>query len=54
MSKKTFISWSCGKDSASSRPILRQDPKVHRAGLVCTVIEAFERVTWGGGENQSV
>ena len=48
MSKKTFISWSSGKDSAWALHVLRQDPCVEVAGLFCTVNKKFNRVAVHG------
>lgn len=48
MKKKTFLSWSCGKDSAWALHILQQDPNIDVAGLVCTVNQEFDRVAIHG------
>jgi uncharacterized protein (TIGR00290 family) len=44
MAKKTWLSWSSGKDSAWALHVLRQDPEIEVAGLFCTVNREFERV----------
>jgi uncharacterized protein (TIGR00290 family) len=46
--KRTFLSWSSGKDSAWALHVLRADAEVEVAGLVCTVTEAFDRVAMHG------
>ncbi len=48
MKKKTLLSWSCGKDSAWALHVLRQDPNIDVAGLVCTVNQEFDRVAIHG------
>lgn len=48
MKKKTLLSWSCGKDSAWALQVLRQDPNIDVAGLVCTVNQEFDRVAIHG------
>ncbi len=48
MGKKTFISWSSGKDSAWALHVLQQDPTVDIVGLFCTVNKVFDRVTMHG------
>lgn len=45
---KTLLSWSCGKDCAWALHVLRQDPNVDIAGLVCTVNQEFDRVAIHG------
>jgi uncharacterized protein (TIGR00290 family) len=42
--KKTWLSWSSGKDSAWALHVLRQQADVEVVGLLSTVNEAFERV----------
>lgn len=44
MKKKTWLSWSSGKDSAWSLYRLRQQPDIEVAGLVTTVNERHQRV----------
>ena len=46
--KRVFLSWSSGKDSAWALHVLRADPDVEVAGLVCTLTEAFDRVAMHG------
>jgi uncharacterized protein (TIGR00290 family) len=46
--KRTFLSWSSGKDSAWALHVLRAAADVEVVGLVCTVTEAFERVAMHG------
>ncbi len=46
--KRTFLSWSSGKDSAWALHALRADPGVEVVGLVCSVTEAFNRVAMHG------
>jgi uncharacterized protein (TIGR00290 family) len=48
MSKRTFLSWSSGKDSAWALHVLRQDPAVEVVGLFCTVNGEFDRVAMHG------
>jgi uncharacterized protein (TIGR00290 family) len=48
MSKKTFLSWSSGKDSAWALHVLRQDPDIEVAGLFTTVNKQFDRVAMHG------
>ncbi len=48
MGKKTFISWSSGKDSAWTLHVLQQDPTVDVVGLFSTVNKVFDRVTMHG------
>jgi hypothetical protein len=42
--KKTWLSWSSGKDSAWALHVLRQQANVEVLGLLSTINEAFERV----------
>ncbi|NKE71911.1 adenine nucleotide alpha hydrolase [Candidatus Manganitrophus noduliformans] len=44
MKKKTWLSWSSGKDSAWSLYRLRQEPDIEVTGLVTTVNERHQRV----------
>lgn len=44
MVKRTWLSWSSGKDSAWALHRLQQDPGIELAGLFCTVNRAFNRV----------
>lgn len=44
MKKKTWLSWSSGKDSAWSLYRLRQQPDIEVTGLVTTVNERHQRV----------
>lgn len=44
MSKKTWLSWSSGKDSAWALHVLRQSGKYEVTGLFTTVNTAFDRV----------
>jgi uncharacterized protein (TIGR00290 family) len=44
MIRKTFLSWSSGKDSAWALHVLRQQPDIDVAGLFCTVNAEFKRV----------
>lgn len=48
MGKKTFLSWSSGKDSAWALYVLRQDPQIEVTGLFCTVNMKFDRVAMHG------
>lgn len=45
MKKKTFLSWSTGKDSAWALHILRQDPKINLLGLFTVMNKAYGRVS---------
>ena len=44
MRKKTWLSWSSGKDSAWALHVLRQSGEHEVAGLFTTVNAAFDRV----------
>jgi len=44
MAKKTWLSWSSGKDSAWALQVLRQSDEYEVAGLFTTVNATFERV----------
>ena len=44
MAKRTWLSWSSGKDSAWALHVLRQQPEFEVTGLFCTVNREFERV----------
>jgi uncharacterized protein (TIGR00290 family) len=44
MRKKTWLSWSSGKDSAWALHVLRQSGEYEVAGLFTTINSAFERV----------
>ena len=44
MRKRTFLSWSSGKDSAWALHVLRQQPDIEVVGLVTTVNDHFQRV----------
>lgn len=46
--RRTFLSWSSGKDSAWALHVLRQDPHVDVIGLFCTVNKVFDRVVIHG------
>jgi len=46
--RRTFLSWSSGKDSAWALHVLRQDPRIDVIGLFCTVNKAFDRVVMHG------
>jgi uncharacterized protein (TIGR00290 family) len=43
--KKTFLSWSSGKDSAWSLHVLRRDPMMEVVGLFTLLSEQFDRVS---------
>jgi len=45
MKKKTFLSWSNGKDSAWALHALRQDPEIDLLGLFTVVNKAYGRVS---------
>jgi diphthamide synthase (EF-2-diphthine--ammonia ligase) len=45
MKKKTFLSWSSGKDSAWALHALRQDPEIDLLGLFTVVNKAYGRVS---------
>jgi len=44
MRKKTWLSWSSGKDSAWALHVLRQSGEYEVTGLFTTVNSAFDRV----------
>lgn len=44
MNKKTWLSWSSGKDSAWALQVLRQSDKHQVTGLFTTINSAFDRV----------
>src|SRR3989442_5178939 len=44
MRKKTFLSWSSGKDSAWALHVLRQQSDLEIAGLVTTVNQLHQRI----------
>ncbi len=44
MKKRTWLSWSSGKDSAWALHILRRRPDIEDTGLFCTINQEFERV----------
>lgn len=44
MRKKTWLSWSSGKDSAWALHVLRQSTEYEVSGLFTTVNTAFQRV----------
>jgi uncharacterized protein (TIGR00290 family) len=46
--KRTWLSWSSGKDSAWALVELRRDPSVDVVGLLTTVSSAFDRVSMHG------
>jgi uncharacterized protein (TIGR00290 family) len=48
MPKKTVMSWSCGKDSATALWRLQQDPDYEVAGLLTTITEGYDRVSMSG------
>ncbi|OEU55804.1 MAG: ATP-binding protein [Desulfuromonadales bacterium C00003096] len=45
MKKKTFLSWSSGKDSAWALHVLRQDPEIDLLGLFTVANKAYGRVS---------
>jgi uncharacterized protein (TIGR00290 family) len=45
MKKKTFLSWSSGKDSAWALHTLRQDPEIELSGLFTVVNRKYGRVS---------
>jgi len=45
MKKKTYMSWSSGKDSAWALHALRQDPEIELLGLFTVVNKAYGRVS---------
>ncbi len=45
MKKKTFLSWSSGKDSAWALHTLRQDPEIDLSGLFTVVNMQYSRVS---------
>ena len=45
MKKKTFLSWSSGKDSAWALHVLRQDAEIDLLGLFTVVNKAYGRVS---------
>src|SRR5215813_4269680 len=48
MKKKTWLSWSSGKDSAWALHVLRQQGEFEIAGLLTTINSAFDRVAMHG------
>jgi uncharacterized protein (TIGR00290 family) len=44
MRKKTFLSWSSGKDSAWALHVMRQQPELRIAGLFTTVNQLYQRI----------
>jgi uncharacterized protein (TIGR00290 family) len=44
MKRRTWLSWSSGKDSAWALQHLRRDPEIEVAGLFCTINREFARV----------
>lgn len=48
MPKKTWLSWSSGKDSAWALHVLRQSPEYEVTGLFTTINGAFNRVAMHG------
>ncbi|MGH7528577.1 MAG: hypothetical protein ACREMX_17930, partial [Gemmatimonadales bacterium] len=46
--KRVVLSWSGGKDAAWALHELRRDPAIEVAGLVTTVVPAFQRVAMHG------
>jgi len=44
LSRRTYLSWSSGKDSTWALHVLRQQPDVEVVGLFCTVNAEFGRV----------
>jgi uncharacterized protein (TIGR00290 family) len=44
MKKRTFLSWSSGKDSAWALHVLQQDPEIEVAGLFTTINAKHRRV----------
>lgn len=48
MTKKAFVSWSTGKDSAWTLHVLRQNPEIEVVALFCTVTEKYQRVNMHG------
>lgn len=48
MTRRVFLSWSSGKDSAHALAVLRDDPDVEVLGLLTTVTAPFDRVSMHG------
>ena len=48
MPKKTWLSWSSGKDSAWALQVLRKSPEYEVAGIFTTINGAFNRVAMHG------
>ncbi len=44
MKKRTWLSWSSGKDGAWALHVLRRQPDMEIAGLFCTINSEFQRV----------
>jgi len=44
MKKRTWLSWSSGKDSAWALHVLRRQPDIDVVGLFCTINQEFDRV----------
>lgn len=48
MTKKVWLSWSSGKDSAWALWQMQQDPSLHVERLFCTINQQYERVAMHG------
>jgi len=46
--KRVLLSWSSGKDSAWTLPVLRRDPAIEICGLLTTLNSEFDRVAMHG------